>query len=144
VTAPLTLSPAAGEDLVCDPAFTGEWAPVFEEMKGAANVPPWCFYIARRGGEPVGSGAFKGPPDEAGWAEIAYITFIPARGQGVATEVAGRLIQVASEAGLKGVRAHTLPEANASTRVLEANGFRMVAEVEDPEDGPVWRWELAL
>jgi hypothetical protein len=25
--------------------------------------------------------------------------------------------------------------------VLEKNGFRFVGEAEDPEDGPVWRWE---
>jgi RimJ/RimL family protein N-acetyltransferase len=40
------------------------------------------------------------------------------------------------------VRAHTLPESNASTRVLTNCGFRKTAEVVDPDDGPVWRWEL--
>jgi hypothetical protein len=28
--------------------------------------------------------------------------------------------------------------------VLTANGFMGPTEVVDPEDGPVWRWELAL
>src|SRR6266702_2366495 len=39
------------------------------------------------------------------------------------------------------VRAHTLPEENASTRVLLKCGFRHLGTVVDPEDGPVWRWE---
>jgi len=39
------------------------------------------------------------------------------------------------------VRAHTLPEANASTRVLTKCGFQRIGEVIDPEDGLVWRWE---
>ena len=34
------------------------------------------------------------------------------------------------------------PEPNASTRVLLKNGFRHCGMVVDPEDGPVWRWEL--
>jgi ribosomal-protein-alanine N-acetyltransferase len=39
------------------------------------------------------------------------------------------------------VRAHTLPNPNASTRVLTKCGFHRVGEVIDPEDGLVWRWE---
>jgi ribosomal-protein-alanine N-acetyltransferase len=39
------------------------------------------------------------------------------------------------------VRAHTLPEPNASTRVLQKCGFVHVGEVMDPEDGRVWRWQ---
>ena len=39
------------------------------------------------------------------------------------------------------VRAHTLTEANASTRVLTKCGFQRINEVIDPDDGLVWRWE---
>ncbi len=39
------------------------------------------------------------------------------------------------------IRAHTRPEANASTRVLRKCGFVHIGEIIDPEDGPVWRWE---
>jgi [ribosomal protein S5]-alanine N-acetyltransferase len=42
------------------------------------------------------------------------------------------------------VLAHTLGEENPSTAVLRANGFGRGADVEDPEQGVVWRWELAL
>ena len=39
------------------------------------------------------------------------------------------------------VRAHTLPQPSASTRVLTKCGFRHIGAVIDPEDGLVWRWE---
>lgn len=49
-----------------------------------------------------------------------------------------------AHAQIRAFRAHTLPEVNASTRVLEKCGFRHAAEIHDPVDGPVWRWELDL
>jgi RimJ/RimL family protein N-acetyltransferase len=39
------------------------------------------------------------------------------------------------------IQAHTLPEQNASTRVLEKCGFTFTGEIIHPADGPVWRWE---
>lgn len=40
------------------------------------------------------------------------------------------------------VRAHTLPEHNASTKVLAKCGFKFIEEITHPEDGLIWRWEL--
>ena len=42
------------------------------------------------------------------------------------------------------IRAHTKPGNGASARVLRKNGFQQVGEVEDPEDGLVWRWERSI
>jgi hypothetical protein len=53
--------------------------------------------------------------------------------------MATRLVDIAKSA--KRVVAHTLPQQNASTRVLERLGFARIAEVR-AEDGVVWRWEL--
>jgi RimJ/RimL family protein N-acetyltransferase len=39
------------------------------------------------------------------------------------------------------VRAHTRPSNTASTRVLEKCGFDFIGQVNDPDDGSVWRWE---
>ena len=59
-----------------------------------------------------------------------------------ATEAAEGLASFAFGSGrVRVVRAHTLPEPNASTRVLAKCGFRYIGEVIDPEDGLVWRWE---
>jgi RimJ/RimL family protein N-acetyltransferase len=68
---------------------------------------------------------------------------VPSReGRGYATEAARALIHfAASEPSVRTIRAHTLPEANASTRVLAKCGFVHVGPVVDSEDGPVWRWE---
>jgi ribosomal-protein-alanine N-acetyltransferase len=68
---------------------------------------------------------------------------VPAcEGRGYAAEAAAALVAFAFASGqVRLVRAHTLPEANASTRVLLKCGFHHVGAVVDPDDGPVWRWE---
>lgn len=91
----------------------------------------------------VGSCAFKGPPAADGTVEIAYYTFGPYEGQGYAKGMARAVISVAHSSPLvRHVIAHTLPETNPSTSVLRSVGMRFVGEVRDPEDGPVWRWQL--
>jgi RimJ/RimL family protein N-acetyltransferase len=113
----------------------------FVERSGIAA--PWGGYLAV---DPttrtvVGTCAFKGPPDARGEVEVAYFTFPTHEGRGYATAMAGALRDCAAgSTGVKRVRAHTLPERNASVRILEKLGFRWEGEVQDPEDGPVWRW----
>jgi ribosomal-protein-alanine N-acetyltransferase len=90
----------------------------------------------------VGNAGFKGPPDAEGMVEIAYATEPEFQGRGYATEAAAALVALAlDDARVRLTRAHTLPEPNASTRVLTKCGFTFVGEVIDPEDGRVWRWE---
>jgi ribosomal-protein-alanine N-acetyltransferase len=90
----------------------------------------------------VGKCGFKGPPDADGVVEIAYGVSPEHQGKGYATEAAQSMTEYAFSSGkVRVVRAHTLPEPNASTRVLAKCGFHRIGEVIDPEDGPVWRWE---
>lgn len=89
----------------------------------------------------VGLGSFKAAPDVSGRVEIAYLTLRPDEGRGIARRVAALLLGKAREHGAALVIAHTLPEENASTSVLRANAFELAGEVDDPEDGLVWRWE---
>jgi ribosomal-protein-alanine N-acetyltransferase len=93
----------------------------------------------------VGGGGFKGPPDSDGVVEIAY-GIVPAfERRGYATQVARALTSHASGYGsVLLVRAHTMPEVNASNSVLKKCGFKYVGEVIDPDDGLVWRWEKPL
>lgn len=115
----------------------------FQESIGAA--PPWVGYAVVRDDEVVGSCGFKGNPDLQGAVEIAYFTFPSFEHQGLATEMARELVTIARGSGaVRQVLAHTLPEPNASTRILERTGFRFTGEVEDPEDGTVWRWVLEI
>jgi len=104
---------------------------------------PWRLGFSiehRTDGGKVGTCAFKGPPAN-GVVEIAYGIEPELRCKGYATEAAEALTNFAFDQNVRTVCAHTLPEANASTRVLAKCGFQYVGEVIDPEDGLVWRWE---
>jgi ribosomal-protein-alanine N-acetyltransferase len=91
----------------------------------------------------IGLCSFNGPPDADGAVEISYGIAPVYAGRGYATEAAQLLISCASATScVRLVRAHTLPEPNASTQVLEKCGFTHRGEVIDEVDGPVWRWEL--
>jgi RimJ/RimL family protein N-acetyltransferase len=106
---------------------------------------PWTHgfaVVARKTGDVIGAGGYKGPPDADGMVEIAYGLDPDHRGQGYAKEAAAALVAFALGAGAKLVRAHTEPGNGASSGVLAALGFDRVGEVVDPEDGLVWRWEI--
>ncbi|HYM21823.1 MAG TPA: GNAT family N-acetyltransferase [Vicinamibacterales bacterium] len=116
-----------------------------ERLRAAADRDPWQFgfvVLETMTGVALGMAGFKGPPDDHGVVEIAYGIVPEYRGRGYATEAAGGLVEYASkDERVRRIRAHTLPERNASTSVLAKNGFELLGEVEDPEDGRVWRWE---
>lgn len=119
-----------------------EWLAALRDSSGP---DPWrhgCFVVHRESGSVIGSAGFTGPPDSSGTVEIGYGIVPSFEGQGYATEAAAALVAFAFARGeVRLVRAHTLPTANASTRVLEKCGFRNTGTVVDPVDGPVWRWE---
>lgn len=121
---------------------SAEW---LARVEAATSADPWIHGFemrTRQGAEMVGSCAFKGPPTVEGVVEIAYTVEPDHCGNGYATEAAQALVTYALERKeVRLVRAHTLPESNASTRVLAKCGFSQVGEVVDPEDGLVWRWE---
>jgi [ribosomal protein S5]-alanine N-acetyltransferase len=106
----------------------GEWGPqLFFDDDGAL----------------VGNGGWKGPPEQ-GRAELGYAVAPSRQRRGIATAVVRELIERAGRAGLRTVSAHTLAEENASTKVLKRCGFTRTAELMDPDEGPVWRWELQI
>jgi len=107
-------------------------------------TPPWTGYLAvdRSHDIIVGTCGFTAPPDAEGIVEIAHFTFPPFEGRGHATAMAIGLMELAEgTTSIRKVRAHTLPEPNASTRVLQKLGFDRIGEAVDPEVGRVWRWE---
>ncbi len=115
-----------------------------DTVRAQPGADPWRlgFAIVHPGARLViGSCGFKGPPDPKGVVEIAYGIVPDFQGRGYATEAAKALFEYAVDGGARLVIAHTAPTANASTRVLTKCGFELRAEVTDPEDGLVWRWE---
>jgi len=113
-------------------------------LRKDSTPDPWrhgFFAVHRDDARVIGGVGYKGPPDDDGIVEIAYGIAPEYQGQGYATEAAAALVTYAIEHGAQRIRAHTLPEANASTHVLKKCGFQFVGPVVDPEDGPVWRWE---
>jgi [ribosomal protein S5]-alanine N-acetyltransferase len=124
------------------------------ELAAATDPDPWNFGFAvvhRAEHIVIGVGGFKGPPSpeintesaaQRSVVEIAYGIVPTYQCQGFATETAQALVDFAIADGRENlIRAHTLPEPNASTRVLTKCGFTFIGEVTDPEDGQVWRWE---
>lgn len=105
-------------------------------------VPPWTGYLAIEGNEIVGTCGFAGPP-HAGEVEIAYFTLPGNEGRGVAKLMARSLLEMtrrsAEEQQVQFI-AHTLPEHGPSTSILKALRFKLEAQIQHPEDGPVWKW----
>src|SRR3954469_20398848 len=120
-----------------------------ERVQTAKQSDPWQFGFAvihKIDNVLIGTGGFPGPPDSEGVAEIAYGIAPAYQGCGYATEVAKALCAfVTRDPRVKKIRAHTLAEPNASTRVLEKCGFTKIGETIDPENSlTVWRWERAV
>jgi RimJ/RimL family protein N-acetyltransferase len=141
---------AAGLARDLAPGFGGDEAPAlalleqtFALLTRDPRPHPWGCYLAEIDGQAIGTCAFKSAPTGAGEVELAYMTFPAFEGRGHATAMAGALARIADAGGAMPI-AHTLPEENASNKALRRNGFAFAGEVEDPEDGLVWRWERRL
>lgn len=127
----------------------GQTEQLIEACKGTAGLyreigfyPPWIGYVAARNNRAVGGGAFVGAPAE-GRVEIAYYTLDGLEGQGHALSTARALVELAHREDPQVVIiAKTLPEENASTRILHGLGFTRAGIVQDDEVGEAWLWEL--
>ena len=110
-----------------------------EESKGW-----WTYFpVHIKDNRLIGSGGYKGGPTKEGTVEIGYEIAPGYRNRGLATEMAKGLVENAfRDERVKSVIAHTLAEDNPSGKVLENCGFEKVEEINDPEDGLIWKWEL--
>jgi RimJ/RimL family protein N-acetyltransferase len=91
----------------------------------------------------IGFGGFKDAPRD-GEVELGYAVAPERQGRGIATAVVSELVTRARSADVRVVTAHTLAVEGPSTAVLRKNGFRNTAQIDDPEEGSIWRWELDL
>jgi [ribosomal protein S5]-alanine N-acetyltransferase len=147
-------SPEALADVVGapnpDPAFVTEIIAQTANLYDRDPRPmPWVGYLVVDDTIPalVGTCGYKsGPTASPGRSvEIAYCTLPPFEGRGYASSMAALLVVIAETSRqVDRVIAHTLPEKNASGRILEKTGLTFTGDVIDPDDGPVWRWEKAF
>jgi len=101
---------------------------------------PWVGYVVIRDHQVLGTCGFTGQPQE-GKVELAYWTFKEYEGQGIASFACKALLEIArsTDPSLT-VIAKTAPEHNASTNILEKNGFVCTGIVQDEEIGDSWLW----
>ena len=102
--------------------------------------PPWIGYFVMRKNEVVGCCGFVEKP-VAGRVEIAYGTKKECEGQGIASFSCQALTALALRAdSTLVVIAKTEPWHNASTTILQRNGFVYTGIVQDHEIGDAWEW----
>ena len=119
--------------------------PGYDYLKSHPSAFGWWTYLFIHAADRtlIGLGGFKGAADAQGNVEIGYALAPAYRGRGLATEAARGMIDYAfSHPHVSRVIAHTMPEKNASTKVLTRVGMKFIGAVNDPEDGEVWRWSL--
>ncbi len=104
----------------------------------------WTFFpIHKQDNKLIGSGGYKGKPSTDGTVELGYEITPDYRNRGLATEMTKGLIENAfSDERVKSIIAHTLGIINPSTKILQKCGFEKVEEINDPDDGLIWKWEL--
>lgn len=130
-------------DFLAGPEVSAEF---LERLNEPAAADPWkdgFAVVDSADNTVIGLCSFTGPPSADEIVEIAYGIAPGYQNRGHATEAARELIAFAAASGrVRTIRAHTLPQHNASTRVLLKCGFTLMGEVTHPEDGIVWRWEM--
>lgn len=98
-------------------------------------------FVAGDPPELVGWGGFKGAPRD-GVVELGYEVAESRQGRGLATAAARAMVDEAfADSAVETVIAHTLPEPNASNRVLDKTGFRFDGEIR-VDDQLAWRYAL--
>lgn len=107
-----------------------------------------CRLVAEDGGDVVGWAALSPVSDRCvygGVAEVSVYVAPEARGRGVGTALLRRLVRASEEAGLWTLQAGIFPENEASLRLHEKAGFRVVGRRErlGKLDG-TWRDVLLL
>ena len=104
----------------------------------------WTYFpIHRQQNKLIGSGGYKGKPSAEGIVELGYEIAADYRCRGLATEMTRALIDNAfKDRRVRTIVAHTLGQDNPSTKVLQKCGFEKIEEINDPDDGLIWKWQL--
>jgi RimJ/RimL family protein N-acetyltransferase len=129
------------------PTFAESLSHVYQHLKSdPISAVEWGFhlFVHARDRALIGEGGFKGKPNAEGVVEIGYAIAPEYRRRGLASEAARGLTSKAfSHPEVRVVQAHTLPDGEASIRVLKRLGMKFMGKVvDDPEDGEVFLWRV--
>jgi len=103
---------------------------------------PWIGYYVQYFDLTIGAGGYKGSPVE-NRIEISYGIVPEFQDKGFGDKVCRLLIDKARTINPSLIiTARTLQVYDASTRILEKNGFAKLGSVFDSDDGMVWEWIL--
>lgn len=125
--------------------YRDTFAPAYLRWKAHPPLRAWWVHLIvyKPDNILVGSCGYKGEPDAEGRVEIGYEIRPSHQHKGIATEAARGLVDHAlAQAEVRKIIAHTLPEENYSSRVLQKIGFTRTDDFNDPDDGLMWRWEI--
>ena len=108
-----------------------------KQIETSPEVAPWLLraLVLREDRVAVGFIGFHADPDERGMVEIGYEVLPSFQRRGYAREAASALIAWAGQRGARTVRACVSPENVASLALLGQQGFALVGEQFDEEDG---------
>jgi [ribosomal protein S5]-alanine N-acetyltransferase len=114
-----------------------------EESKTAKTDWGGYFFIDAHNKVLVGSGGFYGQPDATGCVEIGYEIATEYWNRGYANQAVQKMVEFAfAHQQVETVMAHTLAEPNASNKVLKKIGMNFISEIDDLENGKIWRWQI--
>lgn len=116
-----------------------------DKLSESEDEKGWLAYfpIHKQENKLIGNCGYKGKPTTEGTVELGYEIAPTYRNRGLASEIAEGLIKNAfKDQRVKSIIAHTLREESPSTMILKKFGFDRVQEINDPDDGLIWRWEL--
>jgi [ribosomal protein S5]-alanine N-acetyltransferase len=126
--------------------FRDTFTPSYHRWKAHPPLRDWWVYLIIYVPDNIliGSCGYKGEPDSSGMVEIGYEIMPSHRGKGLGTETAKGLLDHAfKHIAVHKVIAHTLSEENASGHILEKLGFKQTQDINDPDEGLLWRWEIS-
>ena len=124
--------------------FTEALGPTRDAIAADPSGSAWGtrFFVAGDPPELVGWGGFKAPPRD-GVVELGYEIAESRWGRGLATAATRAMLAEAfADHEVTRVIAHTLPERNASNRVLQKAGFLYAGEAREGGE-VVWRFSHA-
>ena len=116
-----------------------------DKLKSGEDESGWWTYfpIHKSDNKLIGSCGYKGKPNENGEVEIGYEISNTYRNKGLATEISKALVDNAFNfESVKSIQAHTLGEINPSTKVLLKSGFKKIDDIQDKENGTLWKWGI--